>query len=85
MKAEMFFTYDEKDHSYIVSENGSMYVMPGVYALLLRRFLRDHEATFDAPVEAWYNSLRDIEKRIVEKRPSGTIEKIQHQNSAYRF
>jgi hypothetical protein len=80
MKANIVFTYDEKDHSYIVSENGSKYVMPGVYALLLRRFLRDYEAAFNAPVDAWYNSLRDIEKRIVEKKQSTMIERMLTQN-----
>jgi hypothetical protein len=85
MKAAIVFTYDEKDHSYIVSENGCNYVMPGAYALLLKRFLRDHEAAFDKPVAAWYSSLRDIEKRIVEKKSSDAIERKQNQKSAYRL
>jgi hypothetical protein len=81
----MVFSYDEKDHSYVVSENGSNYVMPGAHALLLKRFLRDHEAAFDTPVAAWYNSLRDIEKRVVEKKPVDAVERKQNQPSLFRL
>jgi hypothetical protein len=67
MRIRIEFIHDQKNHSDLVRENGVEYAMPFVYTLILKRFLRSHEATLESPVSFWYNSLRDIERRIIEK------------------
>jgi hypothetical protein len=50
--------------------------MPHAYVLFLKRFLRKLPPSYQNPVEGWYNSLRGIEKRIVEKQPSYLTKKV---------
>lgn len=76
MKQNIEFIHDRKNFSYIVYENGFQYIMPHAYVLFLKRFLRKLPASYQNPVDGWYNSLRGIEKRIVEKQPSYLTEKV---------
>jgi hypothetical protein len=68
MRAEIKFIHDKKNHSYIVYENNVQYSMPYVYTVILKKHLRVNVALTETPIANWFNSLRDIEKRIVEKK-----------------
>jgi hypothetical protein len=68
MRKEIEFIHDEKNHSYLVCENSIEYTMPYVYMVILKKHLAIIDSSIEKPIETWFNSLRDIEKRIVEKK-----------------
>ncbi len=68
MRTEVEFIHDKKNHSYLVCENNVQYTMPYVYMVMLKKYLSIADSGIETPIERWFNSLREIEKRIVEKK-----------------
>jgi hypothetical protein len=63
----MPFPLHPDTHSYHVEENGFIYRMPKVYIERLHQFLQANKGRYKYPVATWYYSLKNIEKRIVER------------------
>ncbi len=63
------YKYIEHLKEYSVEENGYKYYMPCSYVLRLLTYCKEMKPQVAAPVETWYKNLKDIEKRVVAKKP----------------
>ncbi|MDB5249865.1 MAG: hypothetical protein JWQ40_4259 [Segetibacter sp.] len=63
------YRFIEHLKEYSVEENGFNYYMPCSYVLRLLSYCKETEDQECCPVENWYRNLKEIEKRVVAKKP----------------
>lgn len=62
------FDINSAKNTHVEEENGFIYRMPYAYYEKLKSHLQQTSAVQENPIDLWYQSLRTIEKRIVERR-----------------
>lgn len=66
---ELSFTYRENLKEYCVEENGYCYYMPYAYIQRLNEHFKHVDTAAQEPVEQWYCNLKDMERRVITKKP----------------
>ena len=66
---ELIFKYREHLKEYTVEENGYYYYMPYTYIQKLQNYCTDISEDHDCPIESWYTKLKEIERKIVSRKP----------------
>ena len=65
---ELNFNYIEHLKEYCVEEESFYYYMPISYILRLQTFCEQLKEVEEYPVNKWYHSLKDIERKIVIRK-----------------
>jgi hypothetical protein len=62
------FDINSAKNMHVEEEDGFIYRMPFSYFEKLKNYLKQASSLEQYPINKWYESLRTIEKRIVERR-----------------
>ena len=62
------FDINSAKNTHVEEEDGFIYRMPYAYYEKLKNHLKASSGLQENPIGQWYQSLRTIEKRIVERR-----------------
>jgi hypothetical protein len=65
---ELVYKYREHLKEYCVEDKTYYYYMPYTYILQLQDYLKQAPPTDETPIENWYLSLKDIERRVVYRK-----------------
>ena len=66
---QLSYRYSEYLKESCVEEDGYYYYMPISYILLLQNFCEQLNDDNHTPVNSWYSNLKDIERKIVVRKP----------------